>query len=84
MKDPKAGPTCSVVQHQRGDRRSSLRSLCAILLLTIAVPGICWSQQQTKPGAEPIPEPAIAAILAAFDKYEVVGMPEAHGGERYR
>lgn len=37
-------------------------------------------QQQTKPpGAEPIPEPAIQGILAAFDKYEVVAMPEAHG-----
>jgi hypothetical protein len=30
-------------------------------------------------GAEPKPEPAVSAILAAFDKYEVVGMPEAHG-----
>jgi len=30
-------------------------------------------------GAEPIPEPAVPAILAAFDKYEVVGMPVAHG-----
>lgn len=29
--------------------------------------------------AEPTPEPAVPAILAAFDKYEVVGMPEAHG-----
>lgn len=37
-------------------------------------------QQQVKPtGAEPIPEPAVPAILAAFDKYEVVAMPEAHG-----
>ena len=36
-------------------------------------------QQQTKPpGAEPILEPAIQGILAAFDKYEVVAMPEAH------
>lgn len=36
--------------------------------------------QQTKPmGSEPIPEPAIPAILAAFDKYEIVAMPEAHG-----
>jgi hypothetical protein len=30
-------------------------------------------------GSEPSPEPAVPAILAAFDKYEVVGMPEAHG-----
>jgi hypothetical protein len=37
-------------------------------------------QQQPKPTvSEPTPEPAVPAILAAFDKYEVVAMPEAHG-----
>src|SRR5262249_40901626 len=30
-------------------------------------------------GAEPTPEPAVPAILAAFDKYELVGIPSAHG-----
>jgi hypothetical protein len=46
----------------------------------VSIPGTSWSQaqQQAKLGAEPTPEPAVAAILAAFDKYEVVGMPEAH------
>jgi hypothetical protein len=29
--------------------------------------------------ADPIPEPAISAILAAFDKYEVVAIPQGHG-----
>jgi len=29
--------------------------------------------------ADPIPEPAVQAILTAFDKYEVVAMTEAHG-----
>jgi hypothetical protein len=28
---------------------------------------------------EPVAEPAVDAILAAFDRYEVVGMPAAHG-----
>jgi hypothetical protein len=37
------------------------------------------TQQQVKRGAEAAPEPAVTAILAAFDRYEVVGMPEAHG-----
>jgi Domain of unknown function (DUF3471) len=37
------------------------------------------TEQQMKVGAEPTPEPAVTAILAAFDKYEVVGIPEAHG-----
>jgi hypothetical protein len=27
----------------------------------------------------PTPEPALPAILSAFDKYDVVGMPAAHG-----
>jgi hypothetical protein len=56
--------------------------LCRVLLfLTAFVPLISPAQvqQQAKPtGSEPVPEPAIAAILAAFDKYEVVGMPEGH------
>src|SRR5215475_4090892 len=33
---------------------------------------------QVSGGAEPVPQPAIPAILAAFDKYEIVGMSEAH------
>jgi hypothetical protein len=38
------------------------------------------TQQTTKPiVSPPVPEPAIAAILAAFDKYEVVGLPQGHG-----
>jgi hypothetical protein len=81
MKGPKTGTTCSPAQHQRGDLRSSLRSLCAVLLLMVSIPGTSWSQAQHQAllGAEPTPEPAVTAILAAFDKYQVVGMPEAHG-----
>ena len=30
-------------------------------------------------GAEPVPEQAVPAILAAFEKYQVVAIPEAHG-----
>jgi len=49
----------------------------ATMLTTI---GHAQIQQQAKPkGSEPTPEAAIPAVLAAFDKYEVVGMPEAHG-----
>ncbi len=33
----------------------------------------------TQTGSELNPQPAIPAILSAFDKYEVVAMPEAHG-----
>jgi hypothetical protein len=59
----------------------ALYSWGLLLFLVAIVPAI--SHAQTRParpaGAEPKPEPAISAILAAFDKYEVVGMPEAHG-----
>jgi hypothetical protein len=37
------------------------------------------NQSAKAKGPEPTPEPAIPAILAAFDKYEVVGMQAAHG-----
>jgi hypothetical protein len=35
--------------------------------------------QNSESKDDPVPKPAISAILAAFDKYEVVGMPAAHG-----
>src|SRR5580658_3259823 len=54
----------------------------ALLLLMVLIPNLGWAQTQkqaNQKGSEPIPEPAIPAILAAFDKYEVVAMPEDHG-----
>ena len=59
-----------------------VRLRCAALLFVMAlIAAVSGAQtQQSKPaGTNPFPEPAIHAILAAFDKYEVVGMPEAHG-----
>jgi hypothetical protein len=54
-----------------------------VLLFPLTViPSINWAQMRQQAKlivAEPTPEPAVPAILAAFDKYEVVGMPEAHG-----
>ncbi|HEV2711016.1 MAG TPA: hypothetical protein VGU67_12435 [Edaphobacter sp.] len=56
---------------------------CAVFLcLTIAIPAASYGQVQgntRSPGSEPIPQPAIPSILAAFDRYEVVGISEAHG-----
>jgi hypothetical protein len=49
-----------------------------LLVFTLAMAYGQTQQRQTKP-AEPIPQPAISAILAAFDKYEVVAMPQGHG-----
>jgi hypothetical protein len=55
---------------------------CAItvlfLVFTLATAYGQTQQSRTKP-VEPIPQPAISAILAAFDKYEVVAMPQGHG-----
>jgi hypothetical protein len=54
--------------------------LCWLVILTLLllIAAICTAQTPTK-SADPIPEPAISAILAAFDKYEVVAMPQDHG-----
>jgi hypothetical protein len=52
----------------------------AILLLLMAViPALNHAQSAIPAGLELRPQPAVAAILAAFDKHEVVGMSEGHG-----
>jgi hypothetical protein len=83
MESPAIGGTGSQGLRQSGDLRRFIRLCCAVLLPLIAgIPAASWSQTQppAKPaGGEPAPEPAVSAILAAFDTYEVVGMPEAHG-----
>ena len=63
---------------------SSLRRSCfgVLLFLVAVIPAVIQAEihPQTKPtGSEPTQEPAVPAILAAFDKYEVVGIPEGHG-----
>src|ERR1700722_17465480 len=60
----------------------SRQSYFLAAMLASVLPFTVRAQNQHAPkptGAEAIPEPAIPAILAAFDKYEVVAMPEAHG-----
>jgi hypothetical protein len=63
-------------------RAQALCSWCTGLLLLIAVVsprGLGQAAEQLKrAGAEPVPEPAISAIIAAWDKYDVVGIPEGH------
>jgi hypothetical protein len=75
---------------EEGHRVPNLRSLlstllarcCAIAIMLLAITSINASAQSQITNAQssvPIPQPAVNAILAAFDKYEVVAMPAAHG-----
>ena len=70
------------MSNDAGNCRATLFCFAAFLLLTLSVPAVARAQTQPSAkliGAEPTPLPALSAILTAFDKYEVVGMPEAHG-----
>lgn len=71
------------VQSESDNLSRFIRLCCAVMLFVMTVyPSVSRAQTPllAKPhGSDPIPEPAIPAILAAFDKYEVVGMGEAHG-----
>jgi hypothetical protein len=53
--------------------------ITVLLLVVTLATAYGQTQQGNTKGAEPIPHPAISAILAAFDKYEVVAMPQGHG-----
>jgi hypothetical protein len=50
-----------------------------VMLLFLPLIGAISTAQAPTKSVDPIPEPAIPAILAAFDKYEVVAMPQGHG-----
>lgn len=59
---------------------SSLRWF-GVWVALVFVTLVCQAQapQNTPPNARLLPQPAMPAILAAFDRYEIVAMPEAHG-----
>jgi hypothetical protein len=74
---PPLGTSAERVAVQRTTWLYFLALIFLFVLTLIPSRSRTQTQQSTKPaGSEPIPRPA---ILAAFDKYEVVGMPEAHG-----
>ncbi len=83
MENPTIGKAPSGARSEGPDSCRVIHLFCAVLLFLMAgTPAISGVQTQhpAKPtGAEPTPELAVPAILAAFNKYEVVGMPEAHG-----
>jgi len=62
---------------QISKRAFMVRSCCVALLTIIAV--LSASGQPRSDRVEPVAEPAIPAILAAFDRYDLVGMPAGHG-----
>jgi hypothetical protein len=71
-------------RQQRTAKNSIPRRIgwAVLLCLMAVVPAGSWGQVQRdmRPTASELtPEPAVPAILAAFDKYEVVGMSEGHG-----
>jgi hypothetical protein len=71
-------------RQQRIGKASVLRriSWAVLLCLMIVIPAGSRAQAERdkRPtGSELASEPAVRAILAAFDTYEVVGMPEGHG-----
>src|SRR6266849_1574966 len=59
-----------------------LMHFCILVLLVVFTMTMAYGQTRAanKPEpAEPTPQPAVSAILSAFDKYEVVAMPQGHG-----
>jgi hypothetical protein len=62
--------------------KKSFWLVVVVLLAMMAVASTSWGRTQreaARAAGEAVPEPGIAAVLAAFDKYEVVGLPQGHG-----
>jgi hypothetical protein len=59
-----------------------LMHCCILVLLVVFTMTMAYGQTwaANKPeSAEATPQPAVSAILSAFDKYKVVAMPQGHG-----
>ena len=70
----------SYVQRKSERRGRAIRLFCAAVLFMFVTAATSLAQTEAKSAsADPTPRPAVTAILGAFDKYEIVGMPEAHG-----
>jgi hypothetical protein len=54
-----------------------MRFCCLAVLAVMTLQPV--NGQPASAAAEPVAEPAITAILTAFDRYDVVGMPASHG-----
>lgn len=56
-----------------------IRLSCVLLILFVLLSARGQAQRQKSKSLEPVPEPAVPALLAAFDRYDVVAMPAGHG-----
>ena len=60
--------------------RSVAASITVVCALVVCAEAGAQTQRQSSPASQKLAtEDAVPAILAAFDKYEVVALPEAHG-----
>jgi hypothetical protein len=58
----------------------SLRGMTVgVLFVVVSIACRAQAPQSTPPNDRLSPQPAMPAILAAFDRYEIVAMPAAHG-----
>jgi hypothetical protein len=74
------GILCSACSERAIAKRTFLFFSFLFFALTLISSGSYAQNKQAKPaGANPTPEPAVPAILAVFDTYEIVAMPAAHG-----
>lgn len=77
MHDPVGGSTFS--EESKICALSRLARSAWIVLLMAVLPAAGQATRPKPNAKEPNPHPAIPTILEAFDRYEVVAMPEAHG-----
>jgi hypothetical protein len=79
MEERILGRTVSDAQSEGYDTCRVPRLACVVLFLMVVLPAASQAPPTKQTAAELTPEPAIPAILVAFDRYEVVPLPEAHG-----
>jgi hypothetical protein len=82
MRDRMSEKTDSPARSENTRLRRLIRSCAVFLLIVMVIPGAGVSQIQQPPkltSSAPTPQPAVPAVLAAFNEYEVVAMPASHG-----
>jgi len=65
----------------RSERSTLLARVSSLVLSVLVACAPATATPQLPKQSAAMPEPAIPAILALFDRYEIVAMPEAHGNK---